>query len=412
MKKVPIILLFAAMFCLSCPSAYALNDWTVAMYFVADDTESDAMVKSHINAINELAALGNRPNEYEMVVLFDRPKEGAWRFSFEGGKVKVDSKLGRTNMGSPYTLWEFLKYVTQKHPAKHYALIIAGHGSGIFSWRGTGGVNDSMPGSVNFDPDRFVGYDDTDKDCLTVFEVQAVIEAFSQKLNAGKRLDLLSFDSCMPGSIEALCQLSRCSDVIVSSPETTWIGGVPYSKILRTLAANTKVTSEELGSLFAKSYVDKGLNLSSRGDVSGVYRPARAEKLVAAFDLFSIELLNAYRTGNKTSFKNLIKYGDNDRYWDIGRILTSIVSGNTDLSTFSNASVIKQTASDVLDAVKESRVTVWYSGKYADNKVAGLSLAWPVKDEYSKWRPFYKALALSQMTHWDEFLDAFHGINR
>lgn len=410
MKKCLVLFSFVLFFATFCTPVHALNNWTVMLYFVSDDTESNAMTEAHITAINGLAQLGNRPNDYEMVVLFDRPKEGAWRFTFENGKCNVDSKMGQTNMGSPYTLWNFLKYSTEKHPAKQYALIIAGHGSGIFSWRGTGGVKDPNPGTVDFNPDKFVAYDDTDNDCLTVFEIQSVLEAFKSKLNAGKTLSLLSFDSCMPGSIEALYQLSHSTEVMVSSPETTLIGGVPYKEILSQLAANSTQAAEDFGKAIAKGYVQHANSMANRGEVSGVFRPALSEKIVGAVDILSIELLKAWQSGNKAAFKNLMTYGENKRYWDLGTVLKSIVAGNTDVSGLTNGSAIKQAAQDALDAIKNSNVTTWYSGKFADNKVAGLSIAWPEKKDYVTWHKFYKALALSKTTHWDEFLDAYFGI--
>ena len=38
-------------------------------------------------------------------------------------------------------------------------------------------------------------------------------------------------------------------------------------------------------------------------------------------------------------------------------------------------------------------------------KVGGLSIYWPDADTYRKYLPFYKALAFSRGSLWDEFLD-------
>ncbi|MBF0545985.1 MAG: hypothetical protein HQM08_16195 [Candidatus Riflebacteria bacterium] len=263
---------------------------------------------------------------------------------------------------------------------------------------------------MDFNPDKFTCYDDTDNDCLTVFEVQAVLEAFKTKLNAGRPLNLLSIDSCMPGSIEAVYQFSQCAEVMESSPQTTLIGGVPYKDILTQVAANTTINAEQFGEIIAKGYVAHANSMANRGEVAGVFRPAMSQKFVATLDILSVELLKAWQTGNKTGFKNLITYGEDKRYWDLGIFLNSIVNGNTDLSALSNASAIKQAAQDALDELKKAHVTTWYSGTYADRKVSGLSIAWPIKDEYVQWQKFYKALAFAKGTHWDEFMEAFFGL--
>lgn len=410
MKK--FVCIFYIFMIIFCPSAKALNKWTVMLYLVSDDFESNAILESHLEALHSLSEVGSHPNEYEIVVLLDSLKTGASIFSFKSGKIIEGPKLGQTNMGAPQTLWNFVKSVVKDHPARQYALIIGGHGSGIFSWWGNGNVSDFHPGTVQFDPEKFVAYDDTDKDCLTVFEIQAVLETFRNKLNFGKPLNLLVFDSCMPGSIEAVVQFSRCVEIMVASPESTLVGGMPYGKVFGKLSSNVNLTSEQLGKIFATEYIAKTASMTPHGEVVGIFRPIKSEKLVGKFNLLSIELLKAFNSENTTIFKNLIAYGEDSRYWDIGKALASIVNGETDLSVFSNGNAIKQTAIDVFDELKQTRIDVFYSGKFEVNKVSGLSIAWPKKEEYVAWRSFYKALAFSKETHWDEFLDSWHYLNQ
>jgi hypothetical protein len=123
----------------------------------------------------------------------------------------------------------------------------------------------------------------------------------------------------------------------------------------------------------------------------------------------SIQLVRA-REQKIFSVKDLTGYSDKKRYWDLGRVLRSLAGGATDLTGIDNAASVRSLASDALESLKASRVTTWYSGSFADNKVAGLSIAWPEKEEYAKWRTFYKALDFARDTHWDEFLDLWTGV--
>ncbi|HNV70024.1 MAG TPA: hypothetical protein PKO06_10015 [Candidatus Ozemobacteraceae bacterium] len=154
--------------CLSCllilalaAPATALNEWTVMLYWVSDDSESTALIKSHISSLKNIVAKASAPNAHDVVVLFDGPRgytavdgkdsDGGFRLEAQNGKWSIE-RLGEVNMGSPYTLWNFIRWAAEKHPAKHYALFIGGHGSGIFSWRGPGGSTISPPEPSTFPP--------------------------------------------------------------------------------------------------------------------------------------------------------------------------------------------------------------------------------------------------------------------
>lgn len=401
--------------------AQALNEWTVMLYLVSDDSKDETMSQSHIALLNKLAPIAAKSPGYEVVVQIDPPpgvslsakstQKAGGAFLLEPGqsaKWNIAQELGEVNMGSPYSLWNFMKWTTQKHPAKRYALFVAGHGSGIFSWRGEGNVSSANPGFVDFNPDRFVGYDDTDNDCLTIFEVKAVLDAFKMKLTGGRPLDALVLDSCLPGAIEALFQFRDLIRIMVSSPSTTLIGGMPYGAIITKLAANPVMETEEFGGMVAENYVRNKDGARDEGEVMGVYKPAETKSLVSALDQLAIELISAKRDGGKLSFKNMTTYGGKNRYWDLGRFLRSISEGATDLSQIPQGSRIKVLAGEALEALKTSRITTWYSGGHAQQKVSGLSIAWPEKDEYAEWQKFYQALDFAQATHWDEFLNAWN----
>ncbi len=404
---------------LAAPAA-ALNEWTVMLYWVSDDDESTALIKSHIASLKSLLSKASAPNSHDVVVLFDGPRgyaavdgkdsDGGFRLEAQNGKWNIE-RLGEVNMGSPYTLWNFIRWAAEKHPARHYALFIGGHGSGIFSWRGPGGVNDLTPGIVDFSPDRFVGYDDSDNDCLTVFEVQKVLEAFKAKSNAGRKLDLLVLDSCLPGGLETLYQLRDVIGILVSSPSTTLIGGMPYPRIVTDLAARVSVTAEEFGKAIAKAYLDKVVTMSNDSEVMAVYSTEKAQELAFAVDQLALQLIAAQtETGKRAGIKNLTTFGGKNRYWDLGRLLKSIAEGNADIGPAKNAAAVKTLAGEALELMKTNRITTWYSGSYADNKIAGLSIAWPEKEEWQKWLRFYQALDLAKNTHWDEFLTTWHGM--
>ncbi|MBF0407391.1 MAG: hypothetical protein HQM10_08555 [Candidatus Riflebacteria bacterium] len=401
-------------------SGFALNEWTVIVYLCGDDNKDASLEENHRKDLEEMARASSKPG-LEVVVQADRGTKiseylkqayadpsysGAKRYVVKNSSWETEAQLGEINTGSPYALWDMLKWVAAKHPAKHYCLIINGHGSGIYSWRGEGNVSAAVPGAVNFDPNRFVAYDSTDDDCLTVFEVQAVLEAFRARLNSGRKVDLIGFDACMAGMIEALYQLKESCQVMVANPSLTPGTGFDYDGIVSALGRNLAMTPEQLAEVITKTFIDS-VHSNTDPQMLSAWRTDRVQELVFALNNLSMEMLKAIKlTGKKAGLSNMTTYGGSNLYWDIERILRAVQDRNTNWNGASNAQVIVNLAAEAQAALKAARVSMWYDGSFSANKVGGLSIAWPDPDKYKSYRNFYKALAFSKTTKWDEFLDA------
>ncbi|HNV68428.1 MAG TPA: clostripain-related cysteine peptidase [Candidatus Ozemobacteraceae bacterium] len=418
MKRLVQWSLFLFLIACACP-VYALAEWTVIAYFVAEEGDKQSTLEdAQIRNINQMATPGSS-DQVNLLVQMDRGQglsalmketyadpnySGAKRYRLAGGKWNALEKLGEVNMGSPYALWECLKWAAEKYPAKRYALFINSHGSGVFSWRGTGATGSTSPGAVEFNPDRFVAYDTADNDCLTVFEVAAVLRAFRKKLNAGRPMSLIGFDACYSGCIEALYQFRDSTEVMMASPSETAMTGFPYGSIARALHAVPALDPEKLAEMATEAYI-KNTN-SSNAQVMGAWRATKAGRLANAIGQLAFEIDQAMQqTGKKFGVQSIVACGDKERYWDIRRVAQSIKTGNASFNGATNLTTIQQLAGDVENAVNDARISVWYDGRFAEGKVGGLSIAWPGAAEYQQWRAFYKALEFSADTHWDEMLD-------
>ncbi len=402
------LMLIAAFLLVPALSGWALNDWTVLIYMVSDDDKMD-LQEANLKNVRDMT-LSGPPAGCDVLVIEDKSKKpggsfisnlfsflgkkddvdsGASIFSIKKNDVIVEKKLGEANMGSPYVLWDFLKFAAEKHPAKRYSLIFNSHGSGIFSWRGTGGTSSPKPGAVDFNPERFVAYDETDNDCLTVFEITAVLKAFREKLNSGRKIDLMAFDACLPGSIEAMYQFRESCEVMVGSADTTSITGFPYGRIIRQLGGAVPTTPAQ----FAQAMSQAGLSRM------GFWNLTRAQELVFSFNNLVLEVEKARKeVGTGFKFKPSQEYGSKARYWDLGDLLENLSSP----PQCKNAAVIKQMAGEVREALKSCGVV--------GDRIAAVSIAWPTAEEYKKFHAFYKALDFAQATKWDEYLDFDLGV--
>lgn len=386
---------------------FALNEWTVLVFMVNDDDDA-ALENANLRNVAEMARIGATPGVDILLQIDGRAGGGSgssWfsglfggnkndmtysggsRWSLQGNKFVNEQKLGEVNMGSPMVLWEALKWAAQKHPARHYYLIINSHGSGVFSWRGIGGTSSANPGKVEFDPSRFVAYDDHDQDCLTVFELEAVLHAFTERLNGNRRLDIVGFDACLPASIEVTHQFRESFDFMVGSADTTPINGFNYRAVLQRLKQEPTIKAENLAAFSAKS---------NGQPTMGAWRMDKAGPLTFAFNNLAMEILKAQdEDGSKFSVSGMASYGGKDRYWNLFNLCDALQGGRSTLSGAANAHQIKQMAVEVIEALNAIRLT----------STGALSVVWPTPADYKSFHAFYKALAFARDAKWDEVLD-------
>lgn len=424
MKKIILLAMLALI--LLPGSTQAKNEWTVIVYMVNDGKPGDAIEQANYRNLSRMKYYGAGQNA-EIIVQMDGMPDGSSdeqklnykgvsRLRIEKDKIIDEGVLGELNMGDPHTLWDCLEWARSKHPANHYALIINSHGSGVFTWSGTGSTSSANPGEVIFNPDRsretlrnkalaklvsnrklellqsatghsgrFVAYDHTDKDALTVFEVAKVLETFN--LRHGQKIDLVGFDACMPGSLEVLYELKDACTYMVGSPETTPINGFAYEAMARMLSRNGMISPEEFAIKMAQDLNDSRI---------GAWRVADSRQMAFTLNNLAMQLLEAMnQTGKNFGLNSVSSFGGSDRYWDLLKIANSFARDDAKLNGAINAAVISQMGKELLETVLNGRLT----------RNGTLSLVWPNKDDYKKFRSFYKALALSRDGKWDEVLD-------
>ncbi|MBI3893222.1 MAG: hypothetical protein HY303_17015 [Candidatus Wallbacteria bacterium] len=413
MTRISAILLLSMLAAAPALQAQTLKEWTIVGYFVGDDNKSPILEESQVKNIDELSQRGSG-DAYDVVVQVDRSNKindylrsrysdpdysGAKRYFIQPDKWTVEAKLGEVNMGDPAALLDCLKWAAKSHPAKHYLLVINSHGSGTLSWRGPGSTADSQPGRVLLPVSSYVAYDDTDNDCLTIFELGKALEAFAA-FNGGKKLDMMALDACLAASIEALFQFRDGVDTLVASESLVPGHGFAYSSIVSAIAANPAIAPDDLAGIITKSFIDR----ADSGNVLGAYRTAGAEDVRAACDGLVRELRTAAKETGKVSIQGLTAFAE-DKYWDLERIADALIAGRSNTGGAANASQVVAAAQKLKSAIRACRVSLWYSGSFAEQKVGGLSIFWPGKDDYARYRNFYKATAFAAAGLWDDYLD-------
>ena len=426
-------LLLVLVCCFVCVApARALNEWTMAFYMCADQDDTSIMEESYVKAMKKMMQVGS-DSQVEFVWQVDSgaktndlirkfyPGGGtksATRMLIKENSMEVEENIGEVNMGSPYALWDFLKYVATKHPARNYFLVLGGHGSGAFTWRGTGGTNSKQPGAVDFDPDSFVCYDDQSSDTLSVAEVAAVFTAFKERYNKGRKIPIVCFDTCCAGTIEVMYGLRNTVEVAMASAETTPIGGADYFTPALAMQANRRIDAEKLAGMTVRGYIFHAPKRDS-GVSFVAWRLSDMEELAGAVDSLARALLKGvHATKGSFVLKKVYKYWNGDYYWDLDVALRNMMDGtvwyqdNNKRKLKYDMTEIVECATYAHQCLRQARIKIWYNGRASENKIGGLSIVWPSKDFYRKEknRNFYKSLEMSRDLYWDEFLDYRIGI--
>ena len=117
------------------------------------------------------------------------------------------------DMANPNVLKKFIEFSKGAYPAKKYALIIWGHGTG---WRYASDT-------------RAVAIDDRSESYMSVYELGKALK------NQG--LDVIGFDTCFGGVFENIYELKDCAEYTVACPGVTPGSGWDYKKLLESISS-------------------------------------------------------------------------------------------------------------------------------------------------------------------------------
>ena len=238
---------------------------------------------------------GAEPGRINVLVLFDESKDSpdpstrVYRLTAESGIELVDTgdaifAGNEADMSAAKTLQNFGVWAISHYPAKHYGLDLWDHGG---SWNasegasGKGGklcagrgrlfacvhelppkalqkVSPNKPG-VRFSvdetdgilPDGYSQRQITFADGVFAGAMDAIVG------QAGRKLDIVSFDACALAQMEIVAEVAPYADYLVASEDTVSGLGFSYDTIFEALAFNPSLPPQEIGKIYADSYVER-----------------------------------------------------------------------------------------------------------------------------------------------------------
>ena len=368
-------------------------DWTIMVYMVGSDLESNPNCQSGSADIGEM--LSSVTPGTKLLLLIGGSKKwyclpkahGTQLYELENGELMLIQQLDTGGMGSADTLRALVEEGLRVANGGPTALVFWDHGYGPIE---------------GFGDDRIAGNDRR----LTLNEIVSAFRAVE-----GAHFTIIGFDACMMAGCETACLLAPYADYLLASqetePEEGWnyefLSGVDLDTDARTfglLAIDAyNAACDEMGSTSQKQpYTLSLIDLSS------------VETLVSALDDLFEELTDCIN-GGELAAVNGKRMNSNG----FGRIMLDVEYDLIDVREFaSNYLETTNGASAVLDAMDKCVVFSTDDGTDSNTVkngcAGGLSLYFPCYAGGETLRRWQAGLAeLPLPLHWKSFMMGYPG---
>jgi len=354
-----------------------MNDWTLMVYISADDILANFAVES-LKEMKRAAGGG-----VTVVAQFDANVGGSvpiYAFT-EPDKTGSSIEKNRTgivtgpvDMTAAATLAGFINEATDKYPAKHYALVLWGHGPELL-------FDDDVPPSTPASSRRYF----TPANLRQALEYTKLV-----KKQLGKaRLDIVAIDACCMASLESVGALQGCAGYLIASQDEVPDASFPYEQVLAELKrlgkGSVRNISESVPKAYQEAFQDyiatpanglrgitlSTLNLDAAETITTPLKQLASSLLQASFDAnLGQKLLDARRASHDFEFGLFVDlfdfceqldrtgHGNNDLYLACENVREAIDGKN-------NECVIENQASGT-NSVRCHGLSVYFPYQTAD----------------------------------------------
>lgn len=397
--------------------------WTVMVYMVGDYSNLD---NNGFADLKEMKKAGSSP-EVALLAQFSRGVKSRptkrYRLT-KGGRDgalarDVVAELGRVETSSPEALADFIGWGIENFPARHYMLIMWGHGNGAddeklpASSRPLHHPDDSLPtlapqtraslqmSTRDRDGSRGIalGYavvEGQTVDFLDSRRFKKALAAANQRV--GRKIDILGMDACLMSGIE-VCYQVRDSVRFTVAPEGFGpLDGWPYDKILTELVRKPWLEPEQLARVIVKKYLASYADYEDVCITQSICDLEGCPSLVSAADSLATMLITNLLDAEVKKAVILSRWQaqsyEGTDYVDLYDFC-SLLEQNCDHPE------IKDACQRVINVIAREKFVVEsvYRGVGAQYSY-GLSIYFPLAEISA----FYQRLDFAQDTHWVEFL--------
>lgn len=256
--------------------------WTIMVYISADDVLASYAIES----LNQLRQAGD--GIAVMAQFGANAKEAPHRLRFDelrASDAPLDTiwkrNASKSPMTDPATLTAFVNWASAECEARHYCLILWGHGTELL-------LDQDLKDRTRMRP-RY----------LTPAKLHKALIDTKLAKEDKKKLDIIGLDACNMSMVELASELQDCVDFMIASQDEVPDASFPYGRILAQLKRgnrdNVKGICKKIPDLYKKAYQDyfvtpetgvSGITLSSLnlGEIKVITEPLRrlAEALLSS----------------------------------------------------------------------------------------------------------------------------------
>lgn len=167
----------------------------------------------------------------------------------------IIENLERIDMGDYNKLVEFVAWVKEHYPAKHYMLDIWNHGSGWHYLNNNDHINTTD-----------ISFDDISGNAITTKQLGLAMKSIKEIL--GKNVDIYGSDACLMAMIEIAGELADSVDIMVGSQELEPLDGWPYHDFLKAVNKSGDYSPDNLAKSLVKVYVESYIDGSQGNDTA------------------------------------------------------------------------------------------------------------------------------------------------
>lgn len=215
------------------------REWTIMVYLVGSSLELGTN-KYGSRDILEMIAGSRYPGMKKIHVVL--ATGGSRRYGWqsvkyalvEDGQLQVLSDIGDKAMSDSSTLGGFVDWATRRFPARHYGLVLWGHGEG---------------------KDGF-GRDDSPQSKGNSLRLKDLDQAF-QAIHTIQPLDAVVYDACLMASLEVAAVTASVASAMGASVELEPGHGIDYEKFLSRIGQNSSANGIVFAQAAKESYLDQ-----------------------------------------------------------------------------------------------------------------------------------------------------------
>ena len=205
------------------------KEWSIMVFWACDNNLE--FTTEFCMQLWEKALTSNA--KVNIVVFMDiLSQPGSWIYEIGPGTRTVVATWPEMNSSDPATLEKFVVWGEKNYPAKKNMVLISDHGYG---WRG-------------------ICQDESNGD--TLMPNHGIAQALKNSASAtGKSIDILAFDACNMGSIEAAYEMRGAARYVVASETMEPFDGLPYEMFITDMVKNPAISPEQLARNIVYEYV-------------------------------------------------------------------------------------------------------------------------------------------------------------